>query len=103
MSRRWARVAFVDSLFLFAIRGRRDVAITSDWPDDATIVNGSWEADKGLFTLTIESAQFDEVPAGNVIPDWQPTFTAHSVEPAALAVMEMMDRVAELTPLDREA
>lgn len=95
MSRRWVNVTIYESMLHYAFNGGRDRAITSDWPTDAQIVGGHWSGDTAQLVLTIESASFDEVLAGNVIPSWNPTFTAHAVEPGALAVMELIDRMKE--------
>lgn len=95
MSRRWVRVPIHESMLGFAFGGRRDAAITSDWPKDALVVGGNWDADKGMLYLTIESASFDEVLLGNVIPEWSPTFTAHVVEPPARALIDLIERMHE--------
>jgi hypothetical protein len=103
MGRRWRNVPIYDNMLAFALIGRRDVAVTSDWPPDAVVVNGNWNQEQGVMTLTIESASFDEVPVGNVIPGWSPTFTAHAVEPGALAVMDLIDRMKDEEVRDARA
>lgn len=74
-------------------RGRKDAAITSDWPDDAVIIGGQWNFQRMVMELVIESASFDEVPEGHVAPTWAPILTAHAVEPGARALMELIERM----------
>lgn len=62
----------------FLIRGRRDVALTSDWPDDATILHASYDEDKRSINVFVASDTFDPVPTGNIVPRWNPTITAHA-------------------------
>jgi hypothetical protein len=95
MNRRWANVPIYEHSLHFAFQGGRDRAITSDWPDDAQVIGGHWDQVTGLMVLTVHSESFDEVAIGNVIPEWSPTFTAWAVEPGALAVMELIDKMKD--------
>ncbi len=93
--RRWANVTINETVLAPLLRGRRDAALTSDWPEDAVIVNGTWDRTRAVFVLTVESAIFDEVAVGMTIPDWNPTFTAWMVEPSAMQLMTLIDRMQQ--------
>lgn len=92
------RVAIVEiesTIFGHIMRGRDDATLTSDWPADAKIIGGEWSLDRGRLRLLIESSAFDDVPDGNIAPNWTPTLTAHAVEPSAQAVMHLIDRMSQ--------
>jgi hypothetical protein len=103
MSRRWVNVAITEDILRLILAGSPGVAITSDWPADAQIVAGNWSHDKGLLILTITSSIFDEVPTGNVIPDWNPTVTAHAVSPSDLMILDLYAKLQKEEELDAVA
>lgn len=57
--------------------GRPDVYVTSDWPEDAHIVDARMDFDRRALELCVWSSTFDEAPAGSVLPRWDPVFTDH--------------------------
>ncbi|HSB54918.1 MAG TPA: hypothetical protein VLD58_11200 [Gemmatimonadales bacterium] len=95
MNRRIAIVEIEHTMFGLLMRGRRDAALTSDWPDDATIVGGEYNLDRGVVRLLVESAMFDEVPPGHMVPQWTPVLTAHVVEPPAAALIDLIEKMQE--------
>jgi hypothetical protein len=51
---------------------------TSDAPEDMHIVGVSaYDPARDVWTLTVESAVFDELAEGEIPPLFTPTFTAH--------------------------
>lgn len=51
--------------------------VTSDWPDDAAVVD-IWREDNRFgagFLVEVSSSTFDEVPEAGLIPEWTPTYT----------------------------
>ncbi len=91
MERRFARVSADASIIHMIAKGRPDAAITSDWPEDAVLVDGAWDQARGMLWMTIWSSRFDEVPLGNVIPDWNPTFTYRAMEPPTKALIDLIE------------
>lgn len=80
----------VSSFWLqMVFRGHDYSRMSTDWPDDAEITNATWDQSRGCIVLTVQSATFDEVPFGNIIPEWSPTITKHLDETAALISMTM--------------
>lgn len=77
-------------------RGHDYSRITTDWPADAQITNATWDQNRSLITLTVQSARFGEVPAGNNIPEWSPTVTTHMDETAQLIELTRRNRAADL-------
>ncbi len=91
MERRYARVSVQETIVHMIASGRPDIALTSDWPADAVVVGGNWDHEKGMMYLTLWSSIFDEVPVGNIIPDFTPSITAHLMEPPAQALIELIE------------
>lgn len=77
---------------VFGVRPR--VVITSDWPADARVLNAEWDFPRGIVCLMVESATFDEVPPGNVAPEWTPTFFARDIPGSLMDLFKRMDEDA---------
>lgn len=73
--------------FMFRPEHGPKVAVTSTWPPDAEVIGGAWDPTRRQMVLMVTSAAFDDVPDGNVIPDFDPVFTARDVPASLLAMM----------------
>lgn len=64
------------------MRGHPMSEVTSSVPDDLRIldVDIKWNRTKGEVVFVVESADFDDVPDGGMLPDWTPTYTARRSE-----------------------
>ncbi len=89
---RWKRFQLSNWFFNFMVHGWELSHVTSDAPADLKIVGAQWEHLTATIIVTVESATFDEVGPGEVIPDWSPSFTAHRPDFAALVnIINMPD------------
>ncbi len=61
--------------------------VETDFPDDAEIIHAEWDGSLQHVVLNVTSEHFDDVPAGNVIPEWQPTITKHMKDNIAVTVL----------------
>jgi hypothetical protein len=51
-------------------------ALTSDWPEDAEVVDIQMDRDRfASVVMKVTSSAFDEVGEACLIPEWSPTFT----------------------------
>jgi len=55
-------------VFLFMKDGRFEVE--SNLPDDISMVNAGWNDITGVFYITVESKEFQEIELGDVLPDF---------------------------------
>ena len=88
MDRRAAIVQIDSTVLQLVLGGHPMRALVSDWPADARITDARWEFGKQVLLLCVESATFDPVPEGNILPDWTPTFTETRLAPELVALIE---------------
>lgn len=94
------RVMSVEIGWDFALRalaGHPMSEVRSDIPDDARVVSVDLEPSRRIAHVYVESATFDEVPDGYVIPQFSPVVTMTITEQMRLAdlVSKRHDVVAE--------
>jgi hypothetical protein len=65
--------------------------VTSDAPDDLTVVGCGWDETRQQVRIAVESSTFDDIPDGVFAPEWTPLYTRHYDEmtefEAAMAVL----------------
>jgi hypothetical protein len=98
---RKAIVTVHNDIFRMLLRGRSDIAVTSDWPEDAVILDILREG--GQLRLLVCSATFDEVDDGYLAPDWSPTFTSHHLVPETATLVRLLNAFSEQEELDAAA
>ncbi len=71
------------------------VVITSDWPEDAEVINAEWDFNSRTVRLLVASESFDDVPPGVIPPEWSPVFFARHI---AGSLMDLFKRMEEEPP-----
>ena len=82
---RVAKIELDWNVLLVAFHGHEMSRVVSTLPDDARVVNMWIEYERNRTWLAVESASFDEVPEGFLMPEFTPVFTKQVTELAVIA------------------